>query len=299
VKSHIAVIDPAMRIPELDCFNRMARSSPVPLTYHLPALYGLDSLVRSADGVEGVVILGSGASVNDDLPWQQDLRAWLEPLFARDVPTLGLCYGHQLLAHLTGGEVGFLHPADEAGAHRKELGLRTIRLAADPLWGEAHEVRMLVSHREAVVQTPADAVVVGTSDTCQVEALVWPGRRMWSFQSHPEATPAFARNNGVPLAPEEEPALAGAQAIVDRFLAEAARPPPTPQLAPRVRPDPLARAEAALEAARIARDEATRGKAGIEREARARDELARLKGGSGPSSPDTSETPDPPKPRRL
>ena len=81
------------------------------------------------------------------------LIGWLEPLFARSVPTLGLCYGHQLLAHLTGGEVGFLHAADEAGVHAKELGLRTIRLAADPLWGEAQEVQMLVSHREAVVRT--------------------------------------------------------------------------------------------------------------------------------------------------
>src|SRR4029078_898838 len=79
-RGHVAIVDPAVRVPELDCFNRMSRASTVPLTYHLPALFGLDSLVRSAEGVEGRVVLGSGASVNDDLPWQDELRSWLEPL---------------------------------------------------------------------------------------------------------------------------------------------------------------------------------------------------------------------------
>ena len=43
-KAHIAVIDPAVRIPELECFNQMALISPLPLTYHLPAMYGQQSL---------------------------------------------------------------------------------------------------------------------------------------------------------------------------------------------------------------------------------------------------------------
>ena len=41
---HIAIIDPGTRVPELDCFNQLTRRSPVPLTYHLPALFGVDSL---------------------------------------------------------------------------------------------------------------------------------------------------------------------------------------------------------------------------------------------------------------
>jgi hypothetical protein len=41
---------------------------------------------------------------------------------------------------------------------------------------------------------------------------------MWSFQSHPEATLAFAANNAVPLSETEVPLLSAGQALVDRFL---------------------------------------------------------------------------------
>ncbi len=211
--AHVAVIDPAIRVPELDCFNRMAKASRLPLTYHLPALFGLDSLRRATDEVRAVVVLGSGASVNDTHAWQDGLKEWLAPLLERNVPMLGLCYGHQLLAQMTGGEVSWLH-SDRA----KEKGIRTVRLSADPLWGEARDIKVLVSHREAVVRVPPDANVVGESDTCAVEALAWKSRPLWSFQSHPEATPAFAANNAVPLAEGEAPLLAQGQALVDRFL---------------------------------------------------------------------------------
>ena len=40
----IAVIDPGSRVAELDTFNVMSSLSPLPLSYHLPALFGMDSL---------------------------------------------------------------------------------------------------------------------------------------------------------------------------------------------------------------------------------------------------------------
>jgi len=219
--AHVAVIDPAIRVPELDCYNRMARSSRMPLTYHLPALFGLDSLHRATGDVRAVVVLGSGASVNETHAWQDGLRDWLAPLVERNVPMLGLCYGHQLLAQMTGGEVSWLHPD-----RTKEKGIRTVRLAADPLWGEAREVPLLVSHRETVVRVPPDAEVVGRSETCAVEALAWTKRPLWSFQSHPEATVAFAANNAVPLSEADATVLAEGQALVDRFLESAGYPAP-------------------------------------------------------------------------
>src|SRR5437870_2024958 len=94
---HVMVIDPAIRVAELDCFNRMALASPVPLTYHLPALHGMASIRHDEAGAIGIVILGSGCSVNDAYPWQQHLVEWLLPRLEQGVPTLGLCFGHQLI----------------------------------------------------------------------------------------------------------------------------------------------------------------------------------------------------------
>src|SRR5687767_13150001 len=130
--SHVAVIDPAMRIPELDCFNRMSARSPFPASYHLPALFGTRTLTTAGDTVRGVIVLGSGASVNEDHAWQDELRAWLRPRIDAGIPMLGLCYGHQLLAKLLGGTVGFAF----ADRH-KEQGIREVRLADNPLWGSA------------------------------------------------------------------------------------------------------------------------------------------------------------------
>lgn len=210
--SHIAVVDPGVRVPELDCFNRMSRRSPIPLTYHLPALFGLESLRRTEEALAGVVVLGSGASVHDPLAWQDELKAWLRPRMLAGTPFLGLCYGHQLGADLLGGEVGYLH-ADR----RKEQGMREIRLEGNGLWGGPCAGRLMVSHRETVVRVPEGCAVVGASPVVAVEAFAHRHLPIWGFQAHPEATPAFAVNNGVPF--DEEPGvLAFGHRLVDGFF---------------------------------------------------------------------------------
>lgn len=213
---HIAVIDPAMRVPELDCFNRMSRQSRVPLTYHLPALFGNHSLDTAGAELRGVVVLGSGASVNEDHVWLDELRTWLRPRMEAGIPMLGLCFGHQLLATLLGSRVGYAF----TDAH-KEHGLRQVRLADDRLWGPAREGLLLASHREAVFDPPRDCLVVGTSDVCPVEALAHRSLPIWTFQTHPEATPAFAVNNAVRFDGPPE-VLAFGHSLVDAFLARAA-----------------------------------------------------------------------------
>lgn len=213
---HIAVIDPGVRIPELDAFNRMSRRARIPLSYHLPALAGLDSLERASHDVAGVVIFGSAASVHDDLPWQSALRDWLAPRIER-LPMLGLCYGHQLLAHMLGGEVGYVSPD-----RRKLTGRREVTLSADPLWGEARTVPLLVSHCETVRSLPGDCTVVGTSEAVEIDAFRHRTLPVWGFQPHPEATPAFAANNDVPVeGPDQLWALG--HSLVDAFVDSVAR----------------------------------------------------------------------------
>lgn len=208
---HVAVIDPGMRVAELDCFNRMVLRSPIPLTYHLPALFGLDSLRRVESELRGVVIFGSGASVHDDLPWQHELVAWLAPRVRSGMPALGLCYGHQLLATLLGGEVGYLHPD-----RRKEVGHRRVPLRATAAW-DAGAPELVVSHREAVVRVPDGVDVVGSTEVCAVEAFAHRTLPVFGVQAHPEATPAFLHNNQVPW-DTTSAELAGGHALVDGFL---------------------------------------------------------------------------------
>jgi GMP synthase-like glutamine amidotransferase len=214
---HILVVDPAMHTPELDCFNRMAAGAPLPLTYHLPALHGMASIRRDDASAVGIVVLGSASSVNDRLPWQAELGDWLRARMELGVPTLGLCFGHQLIAALFGAHVEFLF-ADQ----HKLQGFEPTALAADPLWGESRTSLLYASHREIVTSCPSALTVTATRPVAQFDGFAHPGLPIWTFQTHPEATPAFLENRGVTS--DHDPAcFEPGHDLVDGFLRFAAR----------------------------------------------------------------------------
>jgi len=209
---HITVIDPAVRVPELDVLNRISGASPLSITYHLPGLHGMRSLELVAGDPAGIVLLGSGSSVHDALPWQQELGAWLRARMEAGIPTLGLCFGHQFVAHLFGAEVGYLRQ-DRA----KHLGFFQTQLEPDALWGgKAVSGELYCAHREQVIALPPGFRSVGRSGDLPLEALRHESLPLWTFQAHPEATRGFIENQGDTLpAPGR---LAFGHSLVDAFL---------------------------------------------------------------------------------
>lgn len=192
-RDHIIVIDPGVKAPEVDCFNYLAMQSPLPLTYHMPALFGSESLVGAqqtaveAGYAKGIIILGSASSVNERLPWQVSLESWLLPVLQREVPTFGICYGHQMLAHMFGGRVDYMFPDQ-----RKFVGFRQMNLSKDGWWTNLPSAGSIaVTHNEAVLELPPEMAVVGTSPEVRIDALAHKNLPIWGVQSHPEATEAF------------------------------------------------------------------------------------------------------------
>ncbi|AWB26268.1 type 1 glutamine amidotransferase [Halococcoides cellulosivorans] len=112
--------------------------------------------VEDWDG-DAVVVSGSQTAVDDDRAWIDRTAAWVADAVARDVPVLGVCWGHQLLARALGGRV---EPMGEY-----ELGYTTIdRVATDPVLDLPDEFCAFESHSDRVVDLPPDAAVVATSD---------------------------------------------------------------------------------------------------------------------------------------
>ncbi len=139
----------------------------------------------SASECAGVVISGAHAMLTDDLPWMQRLAEWTRKMVTAQVPYLGICFGHQLLATAMGGKVDF-HPQG------REIGSVPIELlpaaAADPLFAAlpgqfvAHAV-----HAQSVRKLPKGATLLAGNAYEPTHAFRI-GTCAWGVQFHPEFT---------------------------------------------------------------------------------------------------------------
>lgn len=186
---HCAVIDPAVATAELECFNQLVHHSPIKLSYHLPALFGMNSLKRVSADLSSIIILGSRSSVHDKLPWQDELADWISPHLRKGVPTLGICFGHQFLAHLYGAKVEYLHKDK-----RKAQGFRKVSFKGSRLWPDG-QGELFGSHCEKVSNVPTGFRQIATCEVAQVEGLEHESLPIFSLQSHPEAVGGFLGND--------------------------------------------------------------------------------------------------------
>lgn len=135
------------------------------------------------EALSGVVITGSHAMVSHREPWSETTAAWLARLVAHGTPVLGICYGHQLLAHALGGEAGN-HPG---GA---EVGTVTVTLneaaATDALLRDLPtQFPANAVHWQSALRLPEGAVRLAGSEHEPVHAFR-VGEHAWGVQFHPE-----------------------------------------------------------------------------------------------------------------
>jgi GMP synthase (glutamine-hydrolysing) len=133
--------------------------------------------------IAAAVITGSGAMVTERLDWSERTAGWLRDAVQAKLPMLGVCYGHQLLAHALGGRVDY-------NPRGREIG--TVEIAClpaasdDPLFGKLSAgFPAQATHLQSVLQPPSEAVVLARSiqDDCQA---VRYAPRVWGLQFHPE-----------------------------------------------------------------------------------------------------------------
>lgn len=142
------------------------------------------------EGFAGTLITGSAAMVTERLDWSERSAQWLNEAAHAGMPLLGICYGHQLLAHALGGEVGYNPQGREMGTVclEKQEGAH-----GDPLFGTlparfpAH-----ATHLQSVLTPPPGAAVLAanTHDACH--AFRW-GNHVWGMQFHPEFSTTYMR----------------------------------------------------------------------------------------------------------
>lgn len=132
----------------------------------------------------GVVITGSDAMLTDNPDWSRRTQSWLEQILpAADVPVLGVCYGHQLLAQTLGGKTGWSRNGEELGTVPVEL---TEDGERDPLLGVLpRQFTVQAAHSQAVLELPPGARLLARNAHESVQAFAW-GANAWGVQFHPE-----------------------------------------------------------------------------------------------------------------
>lgn len=138
----------------------------------------------------GVVVTGSSAMVSAREPWSERAAEWLARAVRLGTPVLGICYGHQLLAHGLGGTVG-------PNPRGREMGTVEVRVSeagrADPLLGTLGAAALAhATHVESVLALPPGAVRLAESDADPHQAFA-VGGRAWGVQFHPEFDAAVIR----------------------------------------------------------------------------------------------------------
>jgi GMP synthase-like glutamine amidotransferase len=135
------------------------------------------------------LVTGSRHGVYDDLPWIEPLKAFLRDCVAAQVPVVGICFGHQLLAEALGGRA----VKSDAGW---SLGVQDYEVVARPVWmthvPDRFAVRAL--HQDQVVALPDGATVLARSPRCAIAAVAYgdpDAPSAVTLQPHPEFGPEF------------------------------------------------------------------------------------------------------------
>lgn len=136
-------------------------------TGNLPETFAFDAFI----------VTGSRASVYWDEEWIHNLKDWVGAALERDLPALGVCYGHQLLADVLDGEVECM---DEY-----EIGYREVhQIQPSRLFeGVDEEFTVFTTHSDRVTRLPPGATLLAEND---YGIHAFRAGTAFSVQFHPE-----------------------------------------------------------------------------------------------------------------
>lgn len=124
---------------------------------------------------KGIIFTGGPNSV-----YLEDSPTIDKEIFELGIPVLGLCYGCQLIAHLTGGNV--------KSAETSEYGkTETYFDSTSPLFKNLPEKAITwMSHTDYISEVGKGFKIVAHTDNCPVAAMENTERKLYGMQYHPE-----------------------------------------------------------------------------------------------------------------
>ncbi len=122
---------------------------------------------------KGIILSGGAASVYDD-----GAPKCSKEILKLGIPVLGICYGHQLIAHLDGGKV----VQGDAG----EYGTTRLRTKKSTLLSGIKLENVWMNHRDIVQELPDSYAVTASTKSSPIAAFEDRARKLYGVQFHPE-----------------------------------------------------------------------------------------------------------------
>jgi len=142
---------------------------------------------ESIHDCDGWLISGSRHGVYDELDWMAPMQNFIRDVAQAQLPLIGVCFGHQIIASALGGKVT---KSDRGWG----VGVHSYRVDRKHHWmqDEASSVAMYAFHQDQVVNCPPSAEVFLSSDFCPYAGLSY-GDSIITVQAHPEFEEDYER----------------------------------------------------------------------------------------------------------
>lgn len=147
-----------------------------------------DQFPDDINACDAYIITGSRLGVYEDIPWIYKAKKLVKRIYDAEIPTIGICFGHQLIASALGGEV--IKAEDKGHA----LGVQTWKITNTPDWMGKPSLTSLslnASHQDQVIKLPEGSHLFAGSDFCPIAGFQVGS--MLTFQGHPEFDYAYTK----------------------------------------------------------------------------------------------------------
>lgn len=165
---HIAILDFGSQYTHL--ISRNIRELGV-----LAKIYHHDVSSAELKDASGIILSGGPQSVYGENSIKVDAD-----IFRLNVPILGLCYGHQLIAYMLGGKV------KRGDIHEFGSSILIIKKENSIFSGIGKKIEVWMSHGDSVSNLPKGFEAIASTKDCAITAMADNAKKIYGFQFHPE-----------------------------------------------------------------------------------------------------------------
>ncbi len=142
---------------------------------------------------DGYLISGSRYGVYEDRPWIKSLQQFVVDCWEQNVRMVGICFGHQLIAHSLGGRT-------EKAECGWGFGIQAAQVTDRKSWMDDSgqcmrslddgRYNLVVIHQDQVVKVPPEFETIAANDFCP-NSMIVADNKMLGIQGHPEFDKEF------------------------------------------------------------------------------------------------------------